>query len=526
MSPENVRSENLSPDDPESLPITDLLKLTPEELTRRKTAFEVAKLASEAEEKKKQGPLQKIAPHLTPIAAFTGIILSIGTILSLVWNSYETRTEAERKYFNDLVQSASKSDNGTGQRIAGILLLKHYWGKVNYEVVLANALAGMLAHEDDEGILDACAEAIGNAYKEGTPFWDRERIRTILYGNLKGEVGALVRNEKIAIAKNGEAKSALYDMRIRYFCEAVRKNWVDLESVNLGDMQLPKIHLYRAHLKNAILERTNLAGGETQLFGSDFENADLQHADMSNADARGANFNNAQLQSATLTHANLSPLQDEDKVWHFTSFKETHLEGAFLYRIDARGASFERAHMHAASLASARLVPFEDDVGRWHFTSLLNADLSGAFLSKYYSDQTSADARGANFERANLRGANLEGAQFGPFEDDNGKRHCTSFAGATLNDATTGGKTSFESANLEGAQLQSLALRWVNFKNANLGRANLKSANLESANLSGANLSNCQLQDADLEGAILSNSNLERDVVSKGQSLAVKHCNT
>jgi uncharacterized protein YjbI with pentapeptide repeats len=393
------------------LPITDLLKLTSEELTRRKTAFEVAKLASEAQEKKKEGRLQKLAPYLTPIAAFTGIILSIGTILGLVWNSYESRTEAEQKYFNDLVQSASKKDNGTGQRIAGILLLKHYWGKANYEVVLANALAGMLAQEDDEGILDACAEAIGNAYDKDTPSWERERIRTILYGDIKGNVGALMRNEKIIVAKNKVAAFPLYDplyeMRIHYFCEAVRKNWVDLEYVYLPEAELPKIHLYQAHLEGAILAGANLSGPGTQLFGSDFENADLEETQMPHADARGANFKNAQLKRARLSGADLSPLQDGNKVWHFTNFEDAYLEGAFLdEKIDARAASFQKAHMHGAILNGAKLVPFKDDLGRWHHTSFVDADLSGA-------DLQGADLEGAIFSnKTNFDGADLDGAKF------------------------------------------------------------------------------------------------------------------
>lgn len=311
------------------------MKLTPEEFTRRKTAFEVAKIASEAEEKKKEGRLQKLAPHLTPIAAFTGIILSIGTILGLVWNSFATRMESEQKYFNDLVQSASKSDNGLGQRIAGILLLKQYW-EAKYEVVLANALAGMLAHENDQGILDACAEAIGNAYEADTPPWERERIRTILYGDINGNVGALMRNQKIIVAQNKVAPSPLYDMRIRYFGEAVRKNWVDLEYVNLPLAELPGIHLYQAQLKGAILEGANLSGSGTQLFASNFEKADLQNAHMPRADARGAYFHSANLQGADLQGADLGPFQDEKKVWHFTNFVDAYLEGASLNHSQAR----------------------------------------------------------------------------------------------------------------------------------------------------------------------------------------------
>jgi uncharacterized protein YjbI with pentapeptide repeats len=324
-----------------------------------------------------------------------------------VWNSYETRTEAEQKYFSDLVQSASKTDNGTGQRVAGILLLKQYWGKAKYEVVLANALTGMLAHESDEGILDACAEAIGDAYTADTPYRERERIRTILYGDIKGSVGALMRNEEIVVAQNKVAASPLYDMRIHYFGEAVRKNWVDLKYVNLRLAELTGIHLYRANLEGAILEGANAFGRGTQLFGSDFENADLKDANIQQADARGANFKSANLKRAHLSGADLSPLQDESKAWHITSFQDACLEDAFLdEKIDARGASFRGAHLKGASLKGAELVPFKDDVGRSSPTSFVDADLSESNLE-------GADLEGVIFSKdTNFDGADLEGAKF------------------------------------------------------------------------------------------------------------------
>jgi len=463
-SPEEIPSKSFG--------IIDLLKLNPEQLNRTKMAFEVAMLARDAEEKKKEGPLQKLAPHLTPIAAFTGIILSIGTILSLVWNSYETRTESEEKYFNDLVQSASESDNGTGQRIAGIFLLKQYWGRAKYEVVLANALSGMLAHENDEGILDACAEAIGNAYKADTPSWERERIRTILYGDIKGNVGALMRNQKILIAQNKLVASPCYDMRIRYFGEAVRKNWVDLEYVYLPLAELPGIHLYQAHLKGAILEGANLSGPGAQLFGSDFADADLQKARMANADARGADFKSAKLQSARLSGADLSPLQDEKRVWYFTNFADAHLESALLdEKVDARGAGFRTAHMHGALLVGANLVPFKDDEGHWHFTSFMDADLSGA-------DLIDIEASGANFERANVSYADLICAKIGTY---------------------TYASEPPQHANFERAIL----------KDANIISANLRGADLRHTDLTGADFTDSDLQGVDLEGAILLDTNFQ-----------------
>jgi uncharacterized protein YjbI with pentapeptide repeats len=210
-----------------------------------------------------------------------------------------------------------------------------------------------------------------------------------------------MRIEKIVVAQNNGAAPSLYDMRIHYFGEAVRKNWVDLEYVNLHLAELPGIHLYRAHLKGAILQGANLSGLGTQLFGSDFENADLEEAKMQQADARGANFKNANLNSAHLSHADLSPLQDESRVWHVTNFEDAHLEGAFLdEKIDARGASFLRAHMKRVLLNGANLVAFKDDLGRWHPTSFVDADLSGA------------DLRGANLQGANFDGADIGGATF------------------------------------------------------------------------------------------------------------------
>jgi Pentapeptide repeats (8 copies) len=119
----------------------------------------------------------------------------------------------------------------------------------------------MLAHEDDQGVLDACAEAIGKAYDKQTPTEILERLRALFYGNLQGDIGALMRSGQIVVEKHNKGIfDANYDLRIRYFAEAVRKNWYNLESVNLQNAELPNIHVYKADVKWANLEGANLSG--------------------------------------------------------------------------------------------------------------------------------------------------------------------------------------------------------------------------------------------------------------------------
>jgi len=330
--------------------ILDLLQFSTDELARRKTALEVAKLATEAEGKRKEGWLEKRAPILTPIAAFTGIILSIGTILSLIWNAAESRSEAEQKYFSDLVQSASKKENGPGQRIAGILLLGQYWGNERYDAVLANTLSGMLANEEDEGVLDACAEAIGDAYTHKSDI-NRQRIRRILFGTAKPEVfvGALLRSERIVIAANKASPSPndkLYKLRIHYFGEAVRLNWKDLEDVYFFQADLSGVQLYKAHLKGSILRGANLSGPGTTLYSADLEGAELSEANLSNVDAHGANFAKAQMLRTKFDYADLSG----------ANLKDAQLEEASLVRVNLSNANLQGAQLQGADMIDANLA--------------------------------------------------------------------------------------------------------------------------------------------------------------------------
>jgi len=433
---------------PEALTIEDLLKLSAEELDRRKSVFEVAKLAREEREKKNEGWLQKLAPHLTPIAAFTGIVLSLGTILSFVWTNYSSKKEAEQKYFSDLVQSASQDKNGTAQRIAGILLLRQYWGREDYEIVLANSLTAMLAREDDESILDACAEAIGHCYNEKTPRGTLELTRTRLYGNLKGDIGALMKNESILIARHGGDKADdkkandTYDLRIRYIGEAVRLNWLNLERVNLFKAELPNIRLYEANLKDAILREANFSGEKTQLFGSDFERADLRKAKMEYVDARGADFNSARIQDANLDRADFGPYQDGKSMWHYSSFASADLRGAF-----ARGAIFDRAILQGADLRSAHLRPFQGGEEYLRHSSFVDANLLDADLRN--ADFTSANLTRSNLTKADLSWAVLDWADLTDANLVNSNLKEALLEGATL----TG--TNLEGANLEGATFSS-----------------------------------------------------------------------
>jgi hypothetical protein len=114
--------------------IEQLLSLSGEQLDQRKTAFEIAKLEREDKEKRNEGWFQKLAQYLTPIAAITGIIVSGATIYTLLGSYNSARRQDDQKYFNELVQSASGEKKGSGQRIAGILLLRQYWEKKSTSV--------------------------------------------------------------------------------------------------------------------------------------------------------------------------------------------------------------------------------------------------------------------------------------------------------------------------------------------------------------------------------------------------------
>jgi uncharacterized protein YjbI with pentapeptide repeats len=398
---------------PESSSIDHLLSLSDGELTRRKLALETAKLEREEKEKREEGRFQKLAqklaPYLTPTAAIVGIIASVVTAYTLVGNfnsalkdAAQRQTENAQKHFDDLVQSASRADNGTGQRIAGILSLRQYIGKTDYELVVASTLAGILAYDKDQGALDACVEAIGSAYGNNTPADTVKRIRSLFYGTSIGDgepggaVGVLMRNQivlrKALVA--GKLDDEIYSFRMHYFADAVRKNYRNLESVNLQDADLPNIHLYEADLKRSNMQNVNLSGVDTQVFESDFTHANLQNAQMNDVDGRGAIFDGARLQGIQLLRANFAPFEDRAGTNHYSSFVDCHLEGAIL-----SGANFTKARLVQSHLAPLA-IGAEFKATQLDHANLTDADLSGA------------DVRGVNLTGSRLDNANLQDAIF------------------------------------------------------------------------------------------------------------------
>jgi hypothetical protein len=156
------------------------------------------------------------------------------------------------KEFNDLLKDAANSTLPPSQRIPSLWLLQQFWDP-EHERVLANTLAGLIASDTDESVMEACAEVIGYAYNEKTPLQVQERLKELLYGNRAGLVGIVIRAQNLVWTRNKHNKTPdpLYDRRVFYFGEAVRKNWENLSGVNLQDAELPGIHLYEANLRGA-----------------------------------------------------------------------------------------------------------------------------------------------------------------------------------------------------------------------------------------------------------------------------------
>jgi uncharacterized protein YjbI with pentapeptide repeats len=391
---------------PQNSSFDHLLGLSEDELRRRKMALEAAKLEREEREKREEGPLQKMAPYLTPIAAMIGIIVSVATVYTVVGNFSNALNENAQKHFDDLIQNASRPENGTGQRIAGVLSLKHYIGKAEYEFVVANALAGILAYDKDQGVLDACVEAIGSAYGDNTSLDVVKRLRSLFYGTAigdgetGGEIGVLMRSQMVLRRAHyaGGLNDDIYSLRMNYFAEAIRKNYKNLESVNLQDADLPNIRLYEADLKRSNLQNATLLGPDTQVFKTDFTKANLQQAHMDGVDGRGAIFDGARMQKIILRGANLSPFKDRDGRVHFSSLVDCHLEGAILSYANLTKANLRRSHF----------APLQDGI-EFEATQLDHADLTDADLSD-------ADLQGVNLTGARLDNANLQGATFSSHE--------------------------------------------------------------------------------------------------------------
>jgi uncharacterized protein YjbI with pentapeptide repeats len=268
----------------------------------------------------------------------------------------------------------------------------------------------MIANDNDEAVMESCAEVIGHAYEENTPLADQIRLKEKLYGDKQGNIGAVLLTENFIWDRDqdqdqenvpasdreksmfqrateaAKANRCKFNMRIRYICEAVRKNWENLCKANFEKTLLPNILLYQAEAENANFHGAILSGG--RLFETRFDGANMREAHL-----EGANLERAILINTDLEGAFLEPPDPEQIPREPDHLDHTKLQGA---RMDF--AHLKQAHLTNADLSIAHLENAD----------LTDAHLEGADLA--FAHLEGANLTGANLEGADLSGANLEGA--------------------------------------------------------------------------------------------------------------------
>jgi uncharacterized protein YjbI with pentapeptide repeats len=451
--------------------LDDYFGMSKEEAEKRKTALEAFKLQQEVIQSPKEKRRTKIAANLGIITVAVGIV---GGILGLVFSAQTTANQVEESRFkarvedqtefNSLLKDATNCANPASQRVPLIFSLQKYW-RVEYELPVANALASMIANEDDQAIMEACAETIGNAYDENTPKDTQVRLRELLYGTLGGKIGVVMRIENLIYDRHKGTFSRLddshpdnerdwtkdphYNLRIFYIGESVRKNWENLQEANFEKDSLPFILLYAAHAEGANFSGTDMRGG--RIFGTHFDNAKMNNVNLRGADLSGADFKFAGLESAFFGPPDPQDIPREPKLIDGTRLDHTKLTGA---------------HFVGATLNKA------------DFT---NADLTGA------------DLRGADLSGADFKFAGLESAFFGPPDPKDIPK---------------------EPKLIDGTQLNHTKLTGAHFVGATLNKADFTSADLTGADLTDAHLVDTVMTDAILDGTIVREDELRK---TKGQ---------
>jgi uncharacterized protein YjbI with pentapeptide repeats len=285
--------------------------------------------------------------------------------------------EKESKEFNDLLKGAADAAAPVAQRVPLIWALHGYWDS-EHELVLANALSALIANDKDRAVLESAAEVIGHAYESDTVVPVQERLRKLLYGTASGsndsesgKVGAVLRAENLIYDRykadsldlslcpdQKDQMDKLYKLRMFYIAEAVRKNWKNLNEVNLERDFLQRILLYGAYLNKANLIDADLRGG--RLFGTHFDGAKMVRTHLEGADLHDATFVGAKLMDS-----HMEPPDTKDIPIEPDHLPVTNLDGA-----DFSGADLTKAHLRGAYLVNAKFAR----------STLEGADLEGALV--------------------------------------------------------------------------------------------------------------------------------------------------
>jgi hypothetical protein len=142
--------------------------------------------------------------------------------------------------------------------------------------------------------------------------------------------------------------------------------------------------------------RTENAGTEPDLAGSDLSKADLKGANLSETDLRWADLNKANLSGANLNRADLRRANLSCTIFNLANLSEANLSEAYLSGADLSEADLKRAIFIRSDLASVDLSNADCQRADFRWAYLIKAKFNGANLN------------GANLIESNLTKADLK----------------------------------------------------------------------------------------------------------------------
>jgi hypothetical protein len=245
------------------------------------------------------------------VGAIVALLISIGTLFlnALQWRETSLQSRIDRvvhenDLFIKLISQINGKETSAPQRMTFLWSLRPYWHTEHAETV-ANALSAIILYDDNERVIEVCADVFDGAYRHVKNQEQKARIKKLLYGDSKGDIGVIQRTQQILREPDFPKGDGLYQVRLNATKTAVRRNWNDLRDINLEYMDLSHCELYKAELARSDLRKANLT------------DADLKGRLM-NTKVEGALITNANLKGARGTHfvnCNGTPVYQSLKDW-------------------------------------------------------------------------------------------------------------------------------------------------------------------------------------------------------------------